>query len=80
MPIQSVPFFTVYQTAQGIALRAGCQDYMNWQAIHSSKSYESAYRFAQIAAAHRAVPFDDYVKAERISLAEEAFESRQLSF
>lgn len=50
-------FFTVYVTEYGIELLPGCADYPNCQALHTSKSYESAYQFAQAAAAHRNLPF-----------------------
>lgn len=57
--IDSNTFFTTYQTDKDIILRSGCKDYPNWRAIHSSKSYNCAYQFAQTAAAQRGSQFYD---------------------
>jgi hypothetical protein len=54
-------FFTVYLSQQGIELRPGYADYPNCHALHTSKSYESAQEFAQIAASHRNLPLKDRV-------------------
>ncbi|MBL1174939.1 MAG: hypothetical protein FWK01_07405 [Pantanalinema sp. GBBB05] len=50
------PIFTVYLTSQGIELHPGCEDYPYRQALHSCKSFELAYEFAQMAAACRNLP------------------------
>jgi hypothetical protein len=54
--------FTVYLTKQGIELRSGCKDYPHCHALHTSKSYESAQQFAQIAANHRNLPVKSWVR------------------
>jgi hypothetical protein len=48
--------FTVYLTSRGIELHPGCEDYPYRQALHSCKSFELAYEFAQMAAACRNLP------------------------
>lgn len=48
--------FTVYLTAQGIELRSGCEDYPNCHPLHTSKSYELAHQFAQVASENRNLP------------------------
>jgi len=48
--------FTVYLSKEGIELRPGCDDYPNRQALHTSKSYEMAEHFAQVAASTRNLP------------------------
>ncbi|MDX2212869.1 MAG: hypothetical protein SFY66_06220 [Oculatellaceae cyanobacterium bins.114] len=52
-------FFTVYASANCLELCAGCEDRSDWVAIHTSKSYEMAYEFAQNAAKHRGIEFRD---------------------
>lgn len=61
---KELSFFTVYLTAQGIEVRPGCEDYLNWQALHTSKSYESAEQFAQAASALRNLPIKDWLSPE----------------
>lgn len=56
-------FFTVYLTDQGVELYEGCEDYPFHQVLHTSKSYELAYQFAQNAAAHRNLPIRDRIGA-----------------
>lgn len=55
-PTIKLNFFTVYLTEQGVELYEGCEDYPFHQVLHTSKSYELAYQFAQNAAAHRNLP------------------------
>lgn len=50
------PMFTVYLTSQGIELHPGCEDYPYRQALHSCRSFELAYEFAQMAATCRNLP------------------------
>jgi hypothetical protein len=60
------PFFTVYLSNQGIELRPGYEDYPHCQALHTSKSYESAQEFAQAAASHRNLPMKSWVDSDSI--------------
>jgi hypothetical protein len=59
-PSQSLPFFSVYRGVQAIELHPGCEDRHNLQVIYSSKSYSSAYIFAQAAAKCRGVELIDF--------------------
>ncbi|MBD1822900.1 hypothetical protein H6F51_10410 [Cyanobacteria bacterium FACHB-DQ100] len=60
VPVHS-SFFTVYLSKHGIELHPGCQDYPNTHVLFSSRSYESAQHFAQIAASIRHLPLKSWV-------------------
>lgn len=64
-PSDPMQFFTVYLTKDGIELKSGCQDYPNHQAIHTSRSYDSAYDFAKTAATHRNLPLKNWFQVNR---------------
>ena len=54
-------FFTVYQTIAAIELRPGCDDFGSIRVICTTSSYETARRFAQLAAKMNRLPLVDYV-------------------
>ncbi|HEY9663751.1 MAG TPA: hypothetical protein V6C65_35325 [Allocoleopsis sp.] len=59
--LSPVTNFTVYQTATAIILEGGCKDYNTVSRIMStSRSYEIAQGFAQLAAKLHNLPLIDY--------------------
>jgi hypothetical protein len=60
-PNRSEAFFTIYQSKQAIEIRLGCEDQPNARIISTSKSYESAYQVAQVAASSKQMPLENYV-------------------
>jgi hypothetical protein len=56
--------FTVYASKNCLELCVGSEDRADWVAIHTSKSYETAYEFAQNAAKHRGIEFRDCSSSE----------------
>lgn len=58
----SEEFFTVYLTKFGVELHSGCSDRCSNYAMHTSKSYQMAFEFAQTAAFIRKVPLRNRVK------------------